>query len=111
MNLQCWIKSLSAVKRAARRFWQPRRPRLGESVFGQNGPVSLKSKKRFMLSLLSVRRAAFCFGWGLWLGVSVSVFGQTNYYSPNGTEYAVVGSLPGDQVWPDAAVTPMAVSW
>ncbi|MDD5139317.1 MAG: hypothetical protein PHY43_03535 [Verrucomicrobiales bacterium] len=35
-----------------------------------------------------------------------AVMAQTNYYSKNGTEYAVVGSLPGDQVFPDAAVTP-----
>jgi len=34
------------------------------------------------------------------------VFSQTNYYTTNGTEYAVVGSLPGDQVFPDVAVTP-----
>ena len=30
---------------------------------------------------------------------------QTNYYSTNGTEYAVVGSLPGDQMFPDAALS------
>ena len=29
--------------------------------------------------------------------------GQTNY-NPNGTEYAIVGSLPGDQVFPDVAL-------
>ena len=45
----------------------------------------------------------FC--WGFFLGLPAAVFGQTNYYSKNGTEYAVVGSLPGDQVFPDAAVT------
>jgi hypothetical protein len=39
-------------------------------------------------------------------GTPVVVFGQTNYYATNGTEYAIVGSLPGDQVHPDAAVTP-----
>ncbi len=37
-------------------------------------------------------------------GIPVVVFGQTNYYATNGTEYAIVGSLPGDQVSPDAAV-------
>ena len=37
---------------------------------------------------------------------SRAVLGQTNYYATNGTEYAIVGSLPGDQVWPDVAVTP-----
>jgi hypothetical protein len=35
-----------------------------------------------------------------------AVFGQTNYYTTNGTEYAIIGSLPGDQVFPDTAVTP-----
>jgi hypothetical protein len=30
---------------------------------------------------------------------------QTNYYVTNGTEYAVIGSLPGDQVHPDAAIS------
>jgi hypothetical protein len=30
---------------------------------------------------------------------------QTNYYSPNGTEYAIVGALPGEQVSPSVAVS------
>ena len=34
-----------------------------------------------------------------------ALFAQTNYYSANGTEYAVIGALPGDQVFPDLAVT------
>ena len=33
------------------------------------------------------------------------LFAQTNYYSANGTGYAVVGSQPGDQVFPDAAIS------
>jgi hypothetical protein len=40
------------------------------------------------------------------LMLPAAVFGQTNYYTTNGTEYAIIGSLPGDQVWPDVAVTP-----
>jgi hypothetical protein len=40
----------------------------------------------------------------MFLSVPAAVWGQTNYYSPNGTEYAVVGSLPGDQVFPDVAL-------
>lgn len=51
------------------------------------------------------RRAAICFCWGLFLVIPSAVFAQTNYYSTNGTEYAIIGSLPGDQVFPDAAVT------
>ncbi len=30
--------------------------------------------------------------------------GQTNYYAANGTEYPMVGSLPGDQMFPDVAL-------
>jgi hypothetical protein len=55
--------------------------------------------------LPSARRAAICFCLGLFLALPAAVFGQTNYYSKNGTEYANVGSLPGDQVFPDVAVT------
>jgi hypothetical protein len=55
---------------------------------------------------LFARRAAICFCWGLFLGIPAAVFAQTNYYRTNGTEYAIIGSLPGDQIFPDAAVTP-----
>jgi hypothetical protein len=37
---------------------------------------------------------------------SCPVGAQTNYYATNGTEYAVIGSLPGDQVMPDVAISP-----
>ena len=53
---------------------------------------------------LFARRAAICFCWGLFLGIVPAIFGQTNYYRTNGTEYAIIGSLPGDQVWPDVAL-------
>ena len=55
------------------------------------------------MSLSFARKAAICFCWGLFLVIPAVVFGQTNYYTTNGTEYAVVGQLPGDQVWPDVA--------
>jgi hypothetical protein len=54
---------------------------------------------------LSVRRAAICAGWGVFLALPAAVVAQTNYYAVNGTEYAVAGSWPGEQIWPDAAVT------
>src|SRR5271156_3592096 len=72
-------------------------------IFGQRGLMHLQSTMSF---LLFARRAAICFCWGSFLVVSGDVFGQTNYYSTNGTEYAVIGFFPGDQVMPDAAVTP-----
>ena len=31
---------------------------------------------------------------------------QTNYYAANGTEYPIIGSLLGDQVFPDVAISP-----
>ncbi len=77
----------------------------GESIFGQSARKRLMSAKPFMF-LLFARRAAICCCWGLCLMISPAVWGQTNYYAKNGTEYAIVGSLPGDQVMPDAAVTP-----
>jgi hypothetical protein len=59
------------------------------------------------MSLLSfTRKTAVGFCRGLLLVLPAVVLGQTNYYNTNGTEYAIIGSLPGDQVWPDVAVTP-----
>lgn len=50
-------------------------------------------------------RAAICFCLGLFLAIPAAVIGQTtNYYAATGTEYAIAGSLPGDQVFPDVAV-------
>ena len=77
----------------------------GEGNFGPTGPVFLKSAEFFM-SLLNMSRVARFFCWSLLVLLPAVVWGQTNYYSKNGTEYAVIGSLPGDQVMPDAAVTP-----
>ena len=57
------------------------------------------------MSLLSfTRKTAVCLCRALVVALPVAVLGQTNYYATNGTEYAMVGSLPGDQVWPDVAV-------
>jgi hypothetical protein len=76
-----------------------------ERFFGQNGRMSLESIILSSMSLLFVRRAAICFCLGIFLLVSTAAFGQTNYYSTNGTEYAIIGQLPGDQVWPSIAVS------
>jgi len=57
------------------------------------------------MSLLSfTRKTAVCLCRGLVLALPVAALGQTNYYATNGTEYAIIGSLPGDQVLPDVAV-------
>jgi len=70
--------------------------------FGQNAAKQLYSGKSFML-LSFTRKIALCCG--LVVGIPGVVFGQTNYYAANGSEYAIVGSLSGDQVLPAAAVT------
>jgi hypothetical protein len=99
MNLQSWKNN------GARRRGQPRGLRFVERIFGQSAPAGLTCTQLSML-LSFARRAAICFCRGLFLALPAAVFAQTNYYATNGMEYAVVGSLPGDQVWPDAAVNP-----
>jgi hypothetical protein len=100
MNLRSGIKNLCAAL-----SFQRRQSHFAGRIFGQDAPAGLESSKSIM-SLLFARRAAICFCWGLFLVIPAAVFGQTNYYANNGTEYPVIGSLPGDQVFPDAAVTP-----
>jgi hypothetical protein len=103
MNLRSWTKNVAAVGRAASRragCRQPRQLHFAKRIIGQNAPARLA----FFMSLSFARKAAICFCWGLFLVMPAAVFAQTNYYTTNGMEYAVVGSLPGDQVWPDVAV-------
>jgi hypothetical protein len=99
MNLKSGIKNLFASL-----FSRRLQPHFAGSIFGQNAPAGLQSVKSFML-LPFARRAAICFCWSLLLAIPSAVFGQS-YYTANGTEYAAVGLLPGDQVFPDAAVNP-----
>jgi hypothetical protein len=102
MNLRSWTKNGAAGGRAARLCRQPRQLLFFKRIFGQNAPMRLLSLV-LPMSLSFARKAAICFCWGLFLVIPAAVFGQTNYYTTNGTEYAVAGSLPGDQVWPDVA--------
>jgi len=100
MNLRNWSKDFFAPL-----DFQRLQPHFVERFFGQNAFVGLVCQTPFIMSLSFARRAAICFCWGLFLVIPSAVFAQTNYYSTNGTEYAIIGSLPGDQVFPDAAVT------
>lgn len=56
------------------------------------------------MPLPSARRAAICLCLGLFLAIPFFVSAQTNYYGADGTNYPVIGSLPGDQVYPDVAL-------
>jgi hypothetical protein len=56
------------------------------------------------------------FGWGGILAGSVAVFAQnsaTNPVVPQGVEFSILGSLPGDQVWPSISLSPAAslIAW
>jgi len=101
MNLQSLMELEAAAGREARLRGQPRRTRFAERIFGQRAAPRLVSSMLPMLSF--ARKAAICFCWGLFLVMPAAIFGQTNYYTTNGVEYAVSGQLPGDQVWPDVA--------
>ena len=48
---------------------------------------------------------AWCSAIGLLLASTAISSAQTNYYSTNGGEYSIVGALPGNQVFPDAAIS------
>jgi hypothetical protein len=50
--------------------------------------------------------AVLLLGGAVFLMAPTRVLAQTNYYSANGSEYAVVGAVPGDQMFPDVALTP-----
>jgi len=65
----------------------------------------LTFEESFMSLSSSVCRAVRRLCAALCLALPVAVSAQTNFYAPNGTEYAIVPALPGDQVWPDVAVT------
>ena len=75
--------------------------------FGQNAKGTLPFNINFFMSLskLAFMAALVLFG-GVLLALPTQGLGQTNYYAANGSEYALVGALPGDQVFPDVAVTP-----
>jgi hypothetical protein len=106
MNLEHRIENWPANRRAPRLFFPRRRMRFGEVSFGQSARLRLNLNESYMSLLLFARRAAICFCCGLALVIPAAAFAQINYYTTNGTEYAIIGSLSGDQVFPDAAVTP-----
>jgi len=61
-----------------------------------------KVRMDFMLLLLQRLRSGWMLAW-LVMAIPVIAIGQ-NAFSPGGPDYKIVGSLPGDQVWPEIAV-------
>src|SRR5580658_10958138 len=95
MKLKLWIENLFKAQ-----FYLRSLTHFLSGSSRQSIPVCLNSIKSYM-PLLSARFAAVCFCFGLFLAIPVLVFGQTNYYAATGTEYPIIGSLPGDQIYPD----------
>ena len=81
----------------------PSRPAAPVGIFRQTRLGALFYSNRIMLT--SIRPSLFIACALLAQAVSVKAAAQTNYYTTNGTEYAVIGSLPGDQVFPDVAIS------
>jgi hypothetical protein len=102
MNLKNGIQNLFAMTGAPLPSGR-RQMHFAQRNFGQNTGKQLCCNEYFML--LSFARKILLCG-SLIVGIPGVIFGQTNYYTTNGSEYAIAGSLPGDQVLPDAAVTP-----
>ncbi len=94
MNLQSWFNIVAdAVKRVT----------VEAGFFRQIRRDDLSSTQR-MISLPARARSVAVSLAGILILVSAAS-AQTNYYAANGTEYAIIGSLPGDQVFPDAAIS------
>jgi hypothetical protein len=91
MNLRSWINNVAMAN-------------LTKVIFGQSRRAGLLYRRPMMLNTARVSKLIVCFAGALLAG-SLVIFAQTNYYNPNGTEYAVIGSLPGDQMFPDAAIS------
>lgn len=97
MNLQSWIKIVAgAVKRTP----------AAVGLFRQTRHRDLFSRRSIMMSLPSrFPHLAVSLGLAMTGALASVAPAQTNYYATNGTEYAEIGSLPGDQVFPDTAIS------
>jgi hypothetical protein len=98
MKLRNWMQDLAGPL-----LFKRSQPNFATIYCGQNIPDNLDSSEPYMPSL-SARCAVVCFCLGLFLGSSATSHAQTNYYAPFGTEYPIIGSLPGDQMFPDVAL-------
>lgn len=98
MKLKSWTKNLIKL-----RLYQRLRLCFVTVNDRQVVPVSLGWPQSYML-LPSVRSAVIRFCLGLFLAIPAAVFAQTNYYGADGTQYPIIGSLPGDQFYPDVAL-------
>ena len=97
MNFRNWNKNVAGVieKNA-----------VAPIIFRQISRYGLLSVHLMRLSPMRVQNISALLVWVLALAVASTSLAQTNYYTTNGTEYAIVGNLHGDQMFPDAAISP-----
>lgn len=96
MNLQSWFNNVAATKKnvAARTGFFRQIRRDGLSCARRMKLLSVRARS-FAIAIASVSA----------LAVAFQVSAQTNYYGANGFEYPIVGSLAGDQMFPDVAIS------
>lgn len=95
MNLRSWTNKVAdAGNRAA-----------AAGIFRQFRRSGLFSPTRMTPFSDRVKIVPACLVLAGLLALVFPAAAQTNYYAPNGTEYAVIGALPGDQMFPDAAIS------
>src|ERR1022692_2734869 len=97
MNLQSWFNNVADTQENVAAM---------AGFFRQIRRGGLSSATRMMFMPVRARSIAVSLVGALVFAFVSTVSAQTNYYSANGAEYPVVGSLPGDQVFPDAAISP-----
>lgn len=101
MNLQSCFKNVASADKNA-----VAETDFFERLFRQICRDSLSSAQIMKSLSVRARSVAVCLAWALVLGLLSTVSAQTNYYSINGAQYPIVGSLPGDQMFPDVAISP-----
>ena len=81
MNLQSWINNVATAG-------------FTKMIFGQSRRADLSYHRPMMFNTARVSKFIVLAG-ALLVGPASAVFAQTNYYAASGTEYSIVGSLPG----------------
>ncbi|MEI6078611.1 MAG: hypothetical protein WCS94_23740, partial [Verrucomicrobiota bacterium] len=73
--------------------------------FRQIRPRGLLYSSSMMSSHVRILSLILSLATGFALALALPAAAQTNYYTTNGIEYSVVGSLPGDQMFPDVSLS------
>jgi len=95
MNLHSWSNNVARAKKSVAMT----------GFFRQIRRDSLSSARLDMSLSVRALSVSVSLVWALISVFATSATAQTNYYASNGTNYPVAGQLPGDQVFPDVAIS------